>query len=118
MSLESKEKALAIADIAQRYGALDLLILDMQDVMTITDYFIICHGRSKVHCQALAEHIDEDMAKADVHARHREGLKEGYWIILDYLDVVVHIFEEEARTYYDLRRLWMDAVEVEVPQPA
>lgn len=118
MSLDPKDKALAIAEIAQRFGALDLLILDMRDVMTITDYFIICHGRSKVHCQALAEHIDEDMSKLDVHVKHREGAKEGYWVILDYLDVVVHIFEEEARNYYDLRRLWMDAAEVEVPQLA
>lgn len=118
MSLDSREKALAIAEIAEQYGALDMIVLDMREVMTITDYFIICHGRSKVHCQALGEHIDEDMAKQDVHVKHREGQRDGYWIILDYLDVVVHIFEEEARHYYDLRRLWMEAPEVELPQLA
>ncbi|MEN6304012.1 MAG: ribosome silencing factor [Armatimonadia bacterium] len=117
MSLDSREKALAIAEIADKHGALDMIILDMRDVMTITDYFIICHGRSKVHCQALAEHIEEEMSKRDIHVKHREGAREGYWVILDYLDVVVHIFEEEARHYYDLRRLWMEAPEVEMPQP-
>jgi ribosome-associated protein len=108
--------AIEIAKAAENRGALDLMILDMREVMTITDYFVICHGRSKVHCQALAEHIEEELSKQDVHAKHREGLKDGIWIILDYLDVVVHIFEEEARNFYDLRRLWVDAVEVPVPE--
>ena len=88
----------------------------MQSVMTITDYFVIFTGRSKVHCQAMAEYIEETLSKEDMHVRHIEGLKDGYWIVMDYLDVVVHIFEEEARNFYDLRRLWVDAVEVEVPQ--
>ncbi len=87
----------------------------MRPVMTITDYFIICHGRSRIHCEAIAEHITEEMDKMDVALKHAEGLREGCWILLDYLDVVVHIFEEEARHFYDLRRLWMDAEEIEVP---
>lgn len=90
----------------------------MREVMTITDYFIICHGRSKVHCQAIAEYIAEKMREQGVFVKHSEGERDGVWIILDYLDVVVHIFEEEARHFYDLRRLWMDAEEVEVPQSA
>jgi len=87
----------------------------MREVMTITDYFVICHGRSRVHCSAMAEFIEQEMSQKGVYIKHHEGLKEGIWIILDYLDVVVHVFEEEARNYYDLRRLWMDAAEVELP---
>jgi ribosome-associated protein len=94
------------------------MILDMREVMTITDYFVICHGRSKVHCQALAENVEQQMSDQEVYVKHIEGLKDGVWIILDYLDVVVHIFEEEARNFYDLRRLWVDAVEVAVPEIA
>lgn len=118
MILDSTQKALEIARIANDRGALDLVVLDMRGVMTITDYFVICHGRSKVHCQALAEHVEEQMDKQGVALKHTEGLRDGIWIILDYLDVVVHIFEEEARHYYDLRRLWMDAEQVETPVTA
>jgi len=118
MTLDSRQKAIEIARVALDRGALDLVALDMREVMTITDYFIICHGRSKVHCQAVAERIEEKMREHDVFLKHSEGLRDGVWIILDYLDVVVHIFEEEARHYYDLRRLWMDAEEIEVPPPA
>ena len=118
MTLEPQQKALEIAGIANDHGALDLVLLDMREVMTITDYFIICHGRSKVHCQAMAEHIVEKMKERGVVLKHAEGLRDGIWVILDYLDVVVHIFEEEARLFYDLRRLWMDAEEIEVPSPA
>lgn len=94
------------------------MVLDMREVTTITDYFVICHGRSKVHCQALAENIEESLSQQGAYIKHHEGLKEGVWIILDYLDVVVHIFEEEARNFYDLRRLWVDAKEVEIPELA
>lgn len=117
MSLESRQKALEIAKAIQDRGGLDVMIMDMQDVMTITDFFVICHGRSRVHCQAIAEYVEQEMEKQGQYLKHTEGVKEGIWIILDYLDVVVHIFEEEARTFYDLRRLWVDAGEVEVPQP-
>lgn len=94
------------------------MILDMRELTTITDYFVICHGRSRVHCSAIAEHIEETLSQQGTYIKHHEGLKDGIWIILDYLDVVVHIFEEEARNFYDLRRLWVDATEVEVPELA
>ena len=114
----AEERAQLVAAAADEARALDLAILHVGKVLPFCDYFVICHGRSKVHCQALAEHIEEELSKQDVHAKHREGLKDGIWIILDYLDVVVHIFEEEARNFYDLRRLWADAVAVEGPQSA
>jgi len=117
MTLDSQEKALAIARLANDRGAIDLVVLDMRQVMTITDYFIICHGRSRVHCQAIAEYVEEQMKQQQVFLKHTEGTRDGVWIILDYLDVVVHIFEEEARHFYDLRRLWMQADEIEVPPP-
>lgn len=87
----------------------------MQPVMTICDYFVICHSRSKTHSQALAEYVDEKLRELDVFPMHREGVRDATWIILDYLHVVVHIFTEEAREFYDLRRLWGEADAVEVP---
>jgi len=112
MGLEALDKALAVAEALDQRGGLDIRVLDMQQVMTICDYFVICHGRSKVHCQALAEAVEEHMDGLAVHPLHREGVRDATWIILDYLHVVVHIFEEEARSFYDLRRLWGEAPEV------
>lgn len=113
--LDILQKALEAALAAQRRGALELVILDMREVMTICDYFVICHGRSKVHCQALAEAVEEHLDRQGIPVAHREGVKDATWIILDYLDAVIHIFTEEARSFYDLRRLWAEAAEVEVP---
>lgn len=87
----------------------------MQPVMTICDYFVICHSRSKTHSQALAEYVDEKLSELAVQPLHREGVRDATWIILDYLHVVVHIFTEEAREFYDLRRLWGEADAVDVP---
>lgn len=112
MGLEALDKAQAIAGALDKRGGLDIQLLDMQQVMTICDYFVICHGRSKVHCQALADAVEEHMDSLSVYPLHREGVRDATWIILDYLHVVVHIFAEEARYFYDLRRLWGDATEV------
>jgi ribosome-associated protein len=115
MGLEALEKALAVTQALDARGGLDIQVLDMQQVMTICDYFVICHGRSKVHGQALAEAVEEHMVALQVHPLHREGIRDATWIILDYMHVVVHIFTEEARGFYDLRRLWADATEVPAP---
>ena len=116
MCLDPLQKAIEAARSARDRGALEVIVLDMREVMTICDYFVICHGRSKVHCQAIAEAVEEHLDRQDVPVAHREGVKDATWIILDYLYAVVHIFTEEARSFYDLRRLWADAVQVEVPQ--
>lgn len=93
----------------------------MQGVMTICDYFVLCHSRSKAHSQALAEYVEEKLDEREIFPLHREGVKDATWVILDYMHVVVHIFSEEAREFYDLRRLWGEAPEVEVegiePEP-
>jgi ribosome-associated protein len=115
MGLEALDKALAVAAALDTRGGLEIQALDMQQVMTICDYFVICHGRSKVHCQALAEAVEEHLTALQVHPLHREGIRDATWIILDYMHVVVHIFTEEARGFYDLRRLWGEATEVALP---
>ncbi|MEA3400092.1 MAG: ribosome silencing factor [Armatimonadota bacterium] len=115
MELEPKEKALRVAEAADDRRAQNLTILDMRGLMTICDYFVICNGRSRLHVNAISEEIDEQMGAMGVEPQHIEGIPDSSWVILDYLDVVVHVFEPEARRFYNLEGLWGDAARVEVP---
>lgn len=115
MELEPRERAMRIAEAADDRRALEIDILDMRGLMTICDYFVICNGRSRLHVDAIAEEIDEQMSELGIEPRHIEGIPDSSWVILDYLDVVVHVFEPDARGFYNLEGLWHDAVRVEVP---
>ncbi len=115
MELDAKEKALRIAEAADDRRALDIEILDMRGLMTICDFFVICNGRSRLHVDAVAEEIEEQMSELGIEPRHIEGIPNSNWVILDYLDVVAHVFEPEARSFYNLEGLWHDAGRVEVP---
>jgi ribosome-associated protein len=86
--------------------AQDIVILDLDEVCSFTDHFVICTGTSSRHNQTIAEGIDERLRKSGVRPLHIEGHKEGEWILLDYIDFVVHIFTARAREFYDLERLW------------
>lgn len=86
-----------------------VIVLDLRDLSSITDYFIICSGKSTTQVGALAEAIDEEYALRGISLLHREGLVESGWILLDYGDVIAHIFMEEIRNYYALEHLWGDA---------
>ncbi len=112
----TKEKAqLALKDtivdaILERKGK-DLVVLDLTELeQSIADYFIICHGDSNVQVDAIADFIDRH-TKTELHqnALHKEGTDNSQWILLDYGDVVVHVFQEEYRMFYKLEELWADA---------
>ena len=86
--------------------AQDIVILELDAVCSFTDHFVICTGTSSRHNQTIAEGIEERLRKDGVRPLHIEGHKEGEWILLDYVDFVVHIFTAKAREFYDLERLW------------
>ena len=86
-----------------------LAILDLRGLSSFTDYFVIAGADSFRQVRALAERVEERLALASVRMLHREGTGEAHWILLDYQDVVVHIFDEQTRQFYDLERLWGDA---------
>jgi len=111
--LEPVEKALLVAQGMERRRALDVMILDMRELMVITDYFVICHGRSTSHVDAITDEIEDFTGEHGLKPRHREGGRHAKWMILDFGSVVAHIFTEETREYYDLERLWEDAPVVE-----
>ena len=86
-----------------------LAILDLRGLSSFTDYFLITSADSARQVRAIAERVEERLSHAGVRMLHREGTGEAHWILLDYQDVVVHIFEEQTRQFYDLERLWGDA---------
>ncbi|MBL4902762.1 ribosome silencing factor [Desulfocapsa sp. AH-315-G09] len=92
----------------------DLIVLDVQGISSFTDYFIIMSGRSSRHVQGLAEAMEKAMRSKRISAAKAEGIKEGMWVLLDFDDVVVHIFYHEQRSFYDLEGLWHDAPRVEI----
>ena len=86
--------------------AQDVVVIDVSDVCSFTDNFIICTGTSNRHSQTIADGIDEHLRQQGVRPLHIEGRTEGEWILMDYFDFVVHIFSARARAFYDLERLW------------
>lgn len=103
------EKAQIAVDAVVDRRAEDVVVMDMKQVTTICDYFVICHGRSPTHIAAIGEEVQKQMKSAGYAPFHIEGSKDGRWVLQDYNDVLVHIFTEEARRFYDLERLWSDA---------
>ena len=91
----------------------DVVLLDLRGLSSVADFFIICSGNSDTHVEGIANIIEEELKENDTRAWHREGGKRASWVLLDYIDVIVHIFTEEAREFYGLERLWGDAPRTE-----
>ena len=117
--MESREIAVLAAKALDAKRAKDIVVLKVEEMTVITDYMVIATGMSAPQVKALCDHVDDELAKADVFTRRREGLTEGRWCVLDYGDVMVHIFHEQDREYYQLERLWADgANEVQIDYDA
>ena len=115
--LNSLEAAQLSAEAADNKKAFDILILDLRKLTYITDYFIICSAGNSSQVGAIADGITEALAKADVHPSHVEGEIEASWVLMDYGDIVVHIFNQQTRIYYSLEKLWGDAPRVPLATP-
>jgi ribosome-associated protein len=108
---ESEDLNRLILEGMEDAKAKDIVILDLQDIEhSITNYFVICHGGSKPQLEAIADRIVEKTLKGlKAKPWHKEGFENAEWILLDYVDVVVHIFREDRRNFYQLEKLWADA---------
>jgi len=108
-----KESARTIAHEAGRLAlsrkAFDVRILKLKEISSVCDYFVIASGEADVQVKAIARAISDGLASAGYKPTHSEGIKEGHWVLLDYIDVVVHIFHEPTRQFYALEKLWGDA---------
>ncbi len=105
----SRELAIEAARAAASKNARDVVVLDVRDLVVITDYFVIATGTSDRQVRTIAEEIERELRSRGLRPVRREGEREGQWILLDFVDLVVHVFRQEEREYYDLERLWRDA---------
>ena len=93
----------------------DVVLLDLAPVTDMTDFFVIASGTSDTHVRSTAQHVIDSMKRAGHAVYHVEGLSQGRWVLLDYVDFVVHLFHPTLRAFYQLERLWSDATPVPVP---
>jgi ribosome-associated protein len=105
----SLEAAQLCAGAADDKKAFDILVLDLGKLTSICDYFVICSGSNATQVGAIVEGIGRNLATAGVHPLHVEGATGANWVLMDYGDVVVHVFDEQTRTYYSLEKLWGEA---------
>lgn len=108
---ESRGLARRIGQLAGEKKASDIRLLQVSGLSNVTDFFVIASGDADVHVKAIADHIADELSREGLSSRGREGVKGSRWILLDYVDVVVHIFVEPVRRFYALEKLWGDAPE-------
>jgi ribosome-associated protein len=99
-----------IVDILDSKKARDVSVINLKNISILADYFVVCTGTSSTHNKALADELEEKMKEAGVDFLHKEGYESARWILLDYGDIVVHIFHDEDRSFYNLERLWSDGI--------
>lgn len=98
-----------VVELARERKAQDVTVLDLKGISSATDHFVICSGTSDIQVRSIAEHLIEELKKEGIRADHVEGLDRARWVLLDYIDFVVHVFHPSAREFYQLENLWGDA---------
>lgn len=109
MARRSRTIAKKLVELVLSKKAEDVLMLDLRKITTMADFFIICTGKSEVQVKAIADAVLEGARKEKINVYHVEGLEARTWVLVDFVDVVVHIFQPKVRDYYQLERLWRDA---------
>jgi ribosome-associated protein len=117
-NLSSKDLAQLIVRGMQEKKAVDIVVMDLREIKNaVTDFFVICSGNSDVQIDAIADSVEEEVIKiADTRPWQREGKTHKEWILLDYVDVVAHVFKKDRRAFYDLELLWGDAVITQIEE--
>jgi len=112
--LNSRDLADKITGFIFNKKGYDVRILDLRELTSIADYFVICSADSDTQVKAIADEVDKSLRDEGIKSWHKEGYRVLYWVLLDYVDVVVHVFKKDAREYYKLEKLWGDAPMVDV----
>ncbi len=114
-------RAIELAEIAAEAAsdklATDIIAYDVSEQLVITDVFLLCSAANDRQVRAIVDEIEEKMRQAGARPVRREGEREGRWVLLDYLDIVIHVQHAEERTYYALERLWKDCPQIALPEP-
>ena len=116
-AISSRETALLCVRYALEKKAYDVVLMDLGETSSLADYFVVCTGRSDTQVQAITQSVEQNLAAAGVRARSIEGYSAGHWVLVDFADVIVHVFLEPVREFYDLERLWARAPRVTLPEP-
>ena len=116
IEMSSKEKAILCAREAVGFKGLDLVVLDVSRFSSFADYFIICSGKSSRQVQGIADNLEDNLKNWGLKPIGTEGKREGHWVLMDYGDVIIHVFYEPVRYFYDLESLWSEAPRVEWEQ--
>lgn len=111
---QAKEMAKIAVKALEEKKAEDVKVIDIHEISTIADYFIIANGSNQNQLQAMRDAVDEELYKAGYHAKQIEGNAYSTWILMDYHDIIVHVFSKEDRLFYDLERIWKDGKEISV----
>lgn len=106
--MDAKEFVQEVVKSIDKHKGEDIVSIDVRGKTEVADYYVVAGGRSMTHTRALIEHLEEDMDKLGIAPIRREGVREGRWAVLDYGDVIVHIFNDESRLFYHLEKLWGD----------
>ena len=114
--LTAKEAAVIAAKALDDKKAVNLMMLETRSVTTLCEYMVICTGTSDTHLRALCDEVEKKMEEAGERVWHREGYRGDTWIVMDFCGVIVHVFTEEMRKFYDLERLWGDAPAVDLTE--
>lgn len=113
MNKQSKEMAKLAYQALSEKKAEDIRIIDISEISVIADYFIIASGSNANQLQAMQDSVDEQLYKAGYHVKQIEGNQRSSWILMDYSDIIVHIFSKEDRLFYDLERIWRDGKDID-----
>ncbi|VAX34053.1 Ribosomal silencing factor RsfA [hydrothermal vent metagenome] len=114
ITLKSIEKARLAVKAALDKKAKNVLILELKDLSVMSDYFVICSGESTTHVRSIVDNIEEEFRLKKIKPSGIEGHKLNQWVLMDYSDVIVHVFEEETRAFYELEKLWLDAPRIDI----
>ena len=117
-SMTGREKALLCARQAEQYKALEIVLLDLSGFSSFSDYFLICSGMSSRQVQGIADNLETGLREYGMRPLGIEGRSEGHWILMDYGDVIIHIFYEPIRYHYDLESLWSESKKVRLEHGA
>ena len=115
--MDSKIFAEKIADLIFNKKGYDVRLIDLRSLSTFADFFVICSADSDTQVKAIADEIDKSLRDEGIKCWHKEGYMALSWVLLDYVDVVVHVFKKEAREFYNIEKLWGDAPTIEIIDP-
>lgn len=114
--MNSKEMAKIAFNALDDKKGIDITIIDISEISVIADYFIIAGGNNENQVKAMADAVDEELGKAGASSNHIEGYNSANWILMDYNDVIIHIFNQDDRLFYDLERIWRDGKEINISE--